>query len=800
MAAKLLVAKFQYLGIVTVPPALLIFVLQYCGEDRWVKGRCLRWLFVIPALTLMLVWTNAFHGLIWKNVVLNVDGPSPIAVYHYAFFFWVWVAFSYGLLLIASLVLVRAWRASGRFYRIQVDMMLVGIAAPWVSNAVYLSRIGPYPLIDTTPVAFAVTGIFLGIGMFWGRILDVVPVAHETVLKNMADAIVVLDRHHRIAYLNPAARHLLGLIDAHIIGWTASEAFKSVPDLISYAHETVLIKTETSFISEGTQRHFDLHVLPIRDARKRPVGRLMTLHDVTKRKSTVEALRKSEYLYRTLTETIPLCIFRTDRQGRLTFANQTAFDLFGLKQEAVEEEINLFSLIVPEDQDRARANFKRRFEGEAVGEMEYTVVKKDGVGVPVSLYADVVMENEEPVGFQGILMDQSERKRAEEEKKKIEAQLLHAQKMEAIGSLAAGVAHDFNNLLMSIQGHTSLFGLDGNEPASFSEHLKGIEACVGRGANLTKQLLGFARGGKCEVKPWNINHILLESSRLFGRTRKEISIQTKLEKSPWTVELDRGQLEQAFLNLFVNAWHAMPSGGKLFLETENVWLKETPAGQRRSANGRYVKITVKDTGIGMTKEVQSRIFDPFFTTREFGNGTGMGLASAYGILRNHGGHIEVESAPSQGASFMLYLPASEREAVQEGKMFREIRPGKGTILIADDERMVAEVARDMLKAIGYHVLTAESGQEAIDVYRENKNIIDLVVLDMIMPGMGGRETYDELKVINPDIRVLLSSGYGLDGEAESILERGCQGFIQKPFNISELSRQTKALLSRGSGN
>ena len=801
LAAKLLVAKFQYLGIVTVPPALLVFVLQYCGEDRWVKGRYLWWLFLIPALTSLLVWSNEFHGLIWKSVVLNADAPSPIAVYHYASFFWVWVVYSYGLLLISSLFLVRAWRTSERFYRMQVNMMLVGIAAPWVSNAVYLFQISPWPLIDMTPISFAATSVFLGVGMFWGRILDVVPVAHNTVLKNMTDAVVVLDRHHRIANLNTAARHLLGLDNFHVIGWTASEAFTHVPVLMSYVlHETVEIQTEISFGYEGTPRHFDLHVSLIQDRRGRPLGRLMTLHDVTKRKDAEEALRTSEYRYRTLTESIPLAIFQTDRKGRLTFANQAALDLFGFKSGEAKKDLDVFSLIAPEDRDRALANFGRRLGGGNIGEEEYTVIKRDGTHLPVLLYADVLFQNEATEGFQGFLIDQSERKRAEEEKRKIEARLLHAQKMEAIGTLAGGVAHDFNNLLMAIQGRTSLFALEGNDRSSFSEHLKEIEACVRRGANLTKQLLGFARSGKYEVKPWNINHILLESSKLFGRTRKEISIQTKLEKSLWTAEVDRGQLEQTFLNLFVNAWHAMPSGGKLFLETENVTLKEALTGHRRLANGRYVKIKVMDTGIGMSKEVQSRIFDPFFTTREFGDGTGMGLASAYGILRNHGGHIEVESTPGQGAAFTLYLPASEGEAVKETEILREVQPGNGTILVADDEHMVAEVARDMLKAVGYHVLTAGSGREAIDAYRENENIIDLVVLDLIMPGMGGREVYDQLRAINPDIRVLLSSGYSLEGEAASILKRGCQGFIQKPFNIAELSRKVKTLLSRGPGN
>jgi two-component system cell cycle sensor histidine kinase/response regulator CckA len=380
------------------------------------------------------------------------------------------------------------------------------------------------------------------------------------------------------------------------------------------------------------------------------------------------------------------------------------------------------------------------------------------------------------------------------EKAKLEAQLLHAQKMEAIGTLAGGVAHDFNNLLMSIQGHTSLIRLK-NKGSDFEmEHVEGIEASVRRGANLTKQLLGFAREGKFEVKPLNLNPVLADSARLFGRTRKEISVHLKPADELWTVEADRGQMDQVFMNLFINAWHAMPGGGKLFLKTENLHLDERYARIKQLSPGRYIRISVADEGIGMSREVQQRVFDPFFTTRKFGTGTGLGLASVYGIVKNHGGHIELQSAPGEGTAFMLYLPASHQMPVREIEAFPTIQTGKGTILLVDDESAVLRVGREMLEAIGYSLLTAESGREAIDRYRRNRDIIDLVVLDVVMPDMGGGETFDLLKKLNPDIKVLLASGYRLEGEAARILKRGCQGFIQKPFDISEISQKLRSLL------
>jgi two-component system, cell cycle sensor histidine kinase and response regulator CckA len=387
-----------------------------------------------------------------------------------------------------------------------------------------------------------------------------------------------------------------------------------------------------------------------------------------------------------------------------------------------------------------------------------------------------------------------EKKQAEAKKEELESQLQHAQKMEAVGTLAGGIAHDFNNLLMSIQGYASLMLMDPDASRSQREKLKNIEQSVQRGSELTKQLLGFARGGKYEVRPTNINELVDKSSQLFGRTKKEISISTKFDPNIWIVEVDQGQVERVMLNLYLNALQAMPAGGRLSIATRNVVLDIDSAKKYGMEPGRYVKISVADTGIGMDDRIRERVFEPFFTTKEMGRGTGLGLASAYGIVKSHGGLIDVESQIGQGSTFNIYLPASEKTVVNEIPTSVELHKGNETILLVDDEETVLDVGIEILQWLGYTVFSARSGKDAISILKKSDAEIDLVILDMIMPEMGGGKAFDLIKQLKPQQKVLLSSGYSISGEAREILNRGCNGFIQKPFDIKTLSCKIREIL------
>jgi len=380
--------------------------------------------------------------------------------------------------------------------------------------------------------------------------------------------------------------------------------------------------------------------------------------------------------------------------------------------------------------------------------------------------------------------------------KEAQSNIIQTEKLSAIGEMAGGIAHDFNNLLMGIQGNISLMQMDIDSKHPFYERLDNIERQIVRAAGLTSHLLGYVREGRYEVRPIDLNQLIGEISSSFARTRKEITIHKKRAKNLLAIEVDPGHIEQVLLNLFINAADAMSDRGDLIIETTNVTSKDMKEKIYNPKPGKYVNLSVTDTGIGMDKKTAERIFEPFFTTKELGQGTGLGLASSYGIIKGYGGYIDVESKKGKGATFRIYIPASEKEARKVDIAFEETIKGSGTVLLVDDEKIVLEVGQELLGAMGYRVLTASGGKEAVKVFRKNRDEIDMVLLDMIMPHMDGGEAYDRMKEINPDIKVLLSSGYSIDGRANEILNRGCDGFIHKPFGARELSMKIKEILGK----
>ena len=520
-------------------------------------------------------------------------------------------------------------------------------------------------------------------------------------------------------------------------------------------------------------------------------------YTVNKRKAADDALRESEEQSRTILESIEEGCFETDIDGNLTFFSNPFLKILGYSRNELLG-MNTGKYTSPDTAEKmTRITERLKETGKPENVTDYDVIRKDGRNVSLELSVSLLEDQDGlPMGYRGVLRDVSERKKTEEEKHKLETQLQQAQKMESIGTLAGGIAHDFNNILMGIQGNASLMLLKIESEHPNYEKIKNIERYVQNGTELTKQLLGFARRGKYLIKATDLNEIIHKSSSLFARTKKEIRVHTDLYENLWTAEVDRGQIEQVLLNLYVNAWQAMSNGGDLYLKTKNVILNRSYAKPYKVKPGRYVKISVSDTGVGIDKETQERIFEPFFTTKEMGRGTGLGLASVYGIIKSHGGYINVYSEKERGTIFTIYLPASEKGVLTEEKGApAALIKGTGMILLIDDEKMILDVGLELLEELGYTVLSAMSGQEAIDAYQKNQDNIDLVIMDMIMPGMGGGETFDRLKEINPEVKVLLSSGYSINGQATKILRRGCDGFIQKPFNMNQLAKKVQKILA-----
>jgi CheY-like chemotaxis protein len=381
-----------------------------------------------------------------------------------------------------------------------------------------------------------------------------------------------------------------------------------------------------------------------------------------------------------------------------------------------------------------------------------------------------------------------------------EEQLRHTTKMEAIGRLASGIAHDFNNLLTGILGHANLLKLHAKAHSPVHEAAEAIEAAAQRAGELTQKLLGFARKGKHEVVPVDVHGLIHDAVALLSRLLGEnVRIALELHAPEAAALGDPTQLHQVFLNLAVNARDAMPDGGELTLGTGITTVAEdTDATRLDLKPGQYIRIEVADTGSGMSTGVQERIFEPFFTTKQTDGSVGLGLPMVYGIVKNHGGNIEVDSGEGKGTKFIIYLPLTDRaETTPAATQPPEVIQGSGRVLLVDDERVIRHVGEHMLEDLGYEALTVPSAREAIEYYRENGNEVDLVIIDISMPDMNGYECFHALKELDPDIRAVLSSGYTQNGSVQDAIADGVCGYVQKPYRLADLSEAIQRAMATG---
>jgi PAS domain S-box-containing protein len=618
---------------------------------------------------------------------------------------------------------------------------------------------------------------------------------HRIYFENVSDAIFSIDPDYKIINISPSVEKLLGYTPEEMTGKPIQDLNVLAPDSLEKAFSDIMKVlsgkripySQYEFISkDGTRKFGEVSASPLtRDGKV--VAMVSVARDITERKSMEDALKQSKEQYRIVLEANPDPVVVYDMAGKVTYFNMAFSNVFGWKlEECVGQKMDVF---VPTDAwPETTVMINKVASGENFSGIETRRYTKKGKIIPVSISGAIYRdENGNPMGSVINLRDITEQK-------KLEIQLQQAQKMEAIGTLAGGIAHDFNNLLMGIQGCTSLMSLDIDPNHPNFGYLHKIESYIKNATSLTKQLLGFARKGKYEIKATDLNDIVNKSAEMFGRAKKEITIHKKCQSNIWTVEVDQFQIEQVLLNLYVNAWQAMSGTGELYIQTENIMLNDKYVKPYRIASGKYVKISVTDTGTGIDETIQHRIFDPFFTTKEISRGTGLGLASAYGIIKNHGGIINSISKKGEGATFNIFLPASEKKIFKEKMPQKDILKGSETVLFVDDEDIIIDVGRDLLKKLGYDVLTAKGGIEAVEIYKTNPKKIDIVILDMIMPEMGGGDTYEKLRDVDPGVKVLLSSGYSIDGQASKILSRGCDGFIQKPFDIKSLSLEIRKIL------
>jgi len=521
------------------------------------------------------------------------------------------------------------------------------------------------------------------------------------------------------------------------------------------------------------------------------VGFQGSFKDITVSKLMEDALRESEERIRNIFETSADIIFVSDIGGKIIDINPAIETISGY---SVNEMIGEHTIRFYKDPKQREQVIEELRQKGSVKNKEVLFLKKDGsVLDSLITIAPRLNKQGEMIGIQGTIKDITE-------KKWLEQQLVQAQKMEALGNLAGGIAHNFNNILVGVMGYAELLMNKKDENDPDYKAVKTIFEGTTRAAEMTRQLLNVARAGEHVARKIQPEHIIKNTLTLIKNIfDKNITITTHIQKDIKPIMCDQGQLEQCLLNLCINARDAMPTGGELIIEIDNRYIEEEYARSHlESKIGDYVVLTVSDTGIGMSPEVKQRIFEPFFTTKGDRGGTGMGLATLYGIIKNHDGFINVYSEEGVGTTFKLYIPVSEKQVEESLEVHpsSETLQGTETILLIDDEHHVLDTWGDLLEENGYVILTAEDGPRGVEIFQERTGDIDLVILDYIMPGMGGPAVIERLTEIDPDVKILVASGYSENGQAKKIMSDDTAGFIQKPATIKELLNKVRTVLDR----
>jgi PAS domain S-box-containing protein len=511
--------------------------------------------------------------------------------------------------------------------------------------------------------------------------------------------------------------------------------------------------------------------------------------------SLFEQVKRSEQLYADLYEHSPDMYHSVNQNGKIVSCNLRESQLLGLPKEKIIGK-HLKELYPSSQQEHVNSNLTKIFEhGKELKGMEEQIQTSDRTLIDVSVSTSLVYGPDgKPILARMVLRDITE-------KKKMESKILQAQKIDSIGNLAGGIAHDFNNILTSILGAASIMRRKIKDDERWMKYVELIETTSRRGAALTRQLLTFARKTNPNIRLIDMNSVIDETIRLFGATTpKTIHIKVTLAAEPVFIEADEGQLQQALLNLCLNARDAMPKGGILSVSCNPVHIDLEQARQFADGKaGEYVMVSVIDSGVGIPANVLNRIFEPFFTTKEQGKGTGLGLSVVYGVIRSHNGYINVQSEVDSGTVFTLYLPRVSNSRLMKPSIGRatEVVGGTERILLIEDEISVGEVGVDILKDLGYTVEVAKNGKEAVQLLTEKRQPFHLVILDMNMPRVGGRTTFDFIKKQFPDLKVLVCSGYSATMLDDGKFVQSIDGFIQKPYELEDFARKIRSILDPG---
>lgn len=660
-----------------------------------------------------------------------------------------------------------------------------------------------FPLKDSDGTTYALCGISTDITQMkgWQEELRSSKQMLQQVMDNIPQFVFWKDKDLVYQGCNQNFANAAGVGDvSNIVGktdydlaWKKEEAdfFREVDKRVMGTNTPELHIIEPQQQADGKQAWLDTNKVPLRDREGNVTGILGTYEDITERILAEEALKASELKFRSIIEQSEDAIYIV-YDNKIDMANERFKELTGIDITKSDDHRSLFmSCLSEKSLSLFREREDRLKNGEHVPKLFEFDLRNLQNGKLYYLQASAsIIQYKEKQARLGILRDITPQK-------KLEEQLRHIQKIESIGQLAGGIAHDFNNLLTPIIGSAELGQMDSKPGEPFYEYFNEIKQMAEKAGDLTRQLLAFSRKQVLEVKTVDLNKLIVDLHRMLDRTtREDIKLKFTLSSSSISINADPSQVEQILLNLIVNAQDAMPDGGIISIESKIVHLDEDYTTRHAGVEpGSYSKVTVSDTGVGMDEATQKKIFEPFFTTKDPGKGTGLGLATVYGIIRQHQGHIWVYSEPGKGTAFHIYFPLAENENQQyESSSGTKSLKGTESVLIVEDQPQVREISRQILELQGYTVTTVGSGEESLELIPQEAQKIDLLLTDLVLPGINGRDLFDKLVMVNPRLKVLYMSGYTQDVISHhGILDEGIH-FIQKPLTIDSLSRKVREVL------
>ncbi|MFP4672804.1 MAG: PAS domain S-box protein [Desulfohalobiaceae bacterium] len=645
----------------------------------------------------------------------------------------------------------------------------------------------------------------------------------DEIIEFLPDATLVIDTQGRVIAWNRAIEELTGAVKEDMLGRGEYEYGRLLygypcpilvdivlaeperrPQLqkdyeyVSWSQEILYGEAYAPLVKAGQGAHLWGAAARLRDGAGNLIGAIESMRDVSERKQVEKRLQESEELYRSITENTFDLTCLLELHGNYIYYNTRYLDVLGYSSQELLG-CNVLEIIHPEDQEKvAQALQQGAAEGWDQHRLSFRMRCKDGSYKWLDNRARLLKdEQRRPQVILAVGQDITERR-------KLEQQLQQARKMEAVGTLAGGIAHDFNNILQVINGYANILLQECAVQNSDRNKLQQILRSGQYGAELVRKLLAFSRKLEGQKRPLDLNQEVQETVQILRSTLpKMIDIQLSLEQDLWPVEADPVQMEQILLNLGSNAADAMAQGGRLEIQTRNEYLQADISRQQPElAPGSYVLLTVSDTGCGMDDQTRDKVFEPFFSTKEVGKGSGLGLASVYGIVKAHQGHVLCYSQSGQGTSFKIYLPAGS-ESDQEAEQVQQVQepvPGSGTVLVVDDEPTIRDLTQEMLENMGYTVLCAASGEEALQIFQDQHQDIDVVLLDIGMPGMGGYNCMLKMLGIDPGARVLIASGYAGKLNVEQAMQAGAVGFMSKPFQMRDLGEKLVELLGRDPGS